>query len=103
MRVFLAVSFSPNLRTHGEFELPICRGQPLCLSQFGSLGGLTAQKKRLGKWAFAADFERAEVFIPRAVGRFRFGLTPQLQFIKVFCSDFALSQLLKEVIAQRRG
>jgi hypothetical protein len=57
-------------------------------------------QERFGKFAFAADFESAEVFVPRPVGGVRFGFTPELELVEIFCGYFALFETVKEMLAE---
>src|SRR6202158_5054404 len=62
--------------------------------------GLPLQKKGLWGLAFAADFERAEIFVPGPVGSIGFGIAPELQFVKVFGGDLALFEAIEKVLAE---
>ncbi|MGH9758835.1 MAG: hypothetical protein ACRD4M_13940 [Candidatus Acidiferrales bacterium] len=71
-------------------------------SQFLTLRGLTAKKKRFRILPFAAHFERPKILIPWAFRRIRLGFAPKLQLIQVFGSDLTVPQTVKEMVAQGR-
>jgi hypothetical protein len=64
---------------------------------------LSLQEKSLGEFAFTANFERAKIFVPKAVRCVRGCLAPSLQFIKVFLRNFALAEPVEEAFLQREG
>jgi len=61
---------------------------------------LAPQQKGLGEFAFAANLEGAEVFVPFTVGRVRLGLTPQFELVEILGRDLALFEAVKKVLSQ---
>jgi hypothetical protein len=72
-------------------------------SELLSLGGLAGKQKRLGILPIAADFEGAEVFVPRPIRRFGFGFPRYLQLVEIVSSDLAFAQSLEGGRAARAG
>lgn len=62
--------------------------------------GLTLQKKRLRVLTFAAELERSEVLVPRALWNFRRTLAPLLQGKEVFHGNLALLGTIKEMLPE---
>src|SRR5438445_9103794 len=60
------------------------------------------QEERLLKLTFAANLERSEIFVPRAVRRLRLRFAPQFQLVKVSRRYLPLRDPIEQVLPENR-
>src|SRR6266851_1510900 len=61
---------------------------------------LSLQKEGLWEFAFTANLEGIEVFVPEPFGSLGIGFAPEFQFVQVFGGDLALFEAIEKVLAE---
>lgn len=63
--------------------------------------GLARQEECFGVAGFAAQFERSEIFMPKAFGNLRAGLNPQAKLVQIIEADLAITHTLDKMVTDR--